>query len=58
VKKGAKIITGGKINTQHKGHFFEPTILVNVNHTMKVMKEETFGPIMAIMRVHSDEEAG
>jgi len=57
VKKGAKILTGGKASTTLNGHFFEPTILIDVNHSMKVMKEETFGPVMAIMKVKSDEEA-
>jgi len=56
VKKGAKILVGGKPNPNHKGHFFQPTILIDVNHSMKIMKEETFGPVMAIMKVHSDEE--
>ncbi|MDQ2721624.1 MAG: aldehyde dehydrogenase family protein [Bacteroidota bacterium] len=56
VEKGATLITGGKrINT--KGYFFEPTILANVNHEMSVMKEESFGPIIGIMKVKNDEEA-
>jgi len=57
VSKGARILVGGKINTKFQGQFFEPTILVDVNHTMKVMQEETFGPVMAVMRVQSDDEA-
>lgn len=56
VSKGAKILMGGKVNTTHKGHFFEPTILVDVNHSMKIMKEEMFGPVMCVMKVKSDEE--
>jgi len=56
VTKGAKILTGGK-RIQGKGYFFEPTILTNVNHDMLVMKEESFGPIIGIMKVKDDEEA-
>ena len=39
------------------GWFFEPTVLTNVNHSMKIMREETFGPTLPIMRVESEEEA-
>ena len=54
--KGATILTGGrKIND--KGYFFEPTVLVNVDHKMAVMKDESFGPVIGIMKVKSDEEA-
>lgn len=60
VNKGAKIIYGGKEpegQEYKKGFFFMPTIIVNVNHTMKIMREETFGPVMPIMVVKSVEEA-
>ncbi|KAL8411350.1 hypothetical protein RB596_000841 [Gaeumannomyces avenae] len=40
-----------------KGNFVKPTLLVNVNHTMDVMKDETFGPVIPVMKVKSDEEA-
>jgi len=56
VAKGAKVLSGGKVNANHKGHFFEPTVIVNVNHSMRIMREEMFGPVMAIMKVKSDEE--
>jgi len=56
VKKGAKVLVGGKVNSTHNGHFFEPTILVDVDHSMKIMKEEMFGPVMCVMRVKSDAE--
>jgi acyl-CoA reductase-like NAD-dependent aldehyde dehydrogenase len=56
LQKGATLVTGGKrINT--KGNFFEPTVLLNVDHNMSVMKDESFGPIIGIMRVTNDEEA-
>ncbi|KAI0889535.1 aldehyde dehydrogenase [Annulohypoxylon maeteangense] len=40
-----------------KGNFVKPTLLANVNHSMTVMTEETFGPVVSIMKVKSDEEA-
>ncbi|MBS1934355.1 MAG: aldehyde dehydrogenase family protein [Bacteroidetes bacterium] len=55
-EKGATVLCGGnKING--KGYFIEPTVLVNVNHGMKVMKEESFGPVIGIQKVKDDEEA-
>lgn len=54
LKKGAKILVGGREVDQA---FFEPTILIHVNHDMIVMREETFGPILPIMMVDSEEEA-
>jgi acyl-CoA reductase-like NAD-dependent aldehyde dehydrogenase/gamma-glutamyl-gamma-aminobutyrate hydrolase PuuD len=56
VSEGATILTGGKKITG-KGYFFEPTVLVNVNHNMSVMKDESFGPVIGIMKVKDDEEA-
>ena len=56
LNKGATILTGGKKITG-KGYFFEPTVLINVNHDMSVMKDESFGPIIGIMKVRNDEEA-
>jgi|SRR5450432_126353 len=56
VGKNAKIILGGK-QVQGKGYYFEPTILVNVSHDMLVMKDESFGPLIGIMKVKDDEEA-
>ncbi|KAL2120090.1 hypothetical protein VTJ04DRAFT_4116 [Mycothermus thermophilus] len=40
-----------------KGNFVPPTLLINVNHDMKVMKDETFGPVIPVMKVKGDEEA-
>jgi acyl-CoA reductase-like NAD-dependent aldehyde dehydrogenase len=56
LNKGATILTGGK-KIIGKGYFFEPTVLVNVNHDMSVMKDESFGPVIGIMKVRDDEEA-
>ena len=56
VQKGATLIIGGH-RLNHKGYYFEPTVLTNVNHTMTVMKDESFGPIIGIMKVVNDGEA-
>jgi succinate-semialdehyde dehydrogenase/glutarate-semialdehyde dehydrogenase len=56
VAKGAKVETGGKRGSE-AGSFFEPTVLTNVDHSMRIMREETFGPTLPIMRVDSEEEA-
>lgn len=54
--RSATLLTGGK-PADGKGNFFEPTVLVDVNHTMSLMKEETFGPVIGIQKVKDDEEA-
>jgi acyl-CoA reductase-like NAD-dependent aldehyde dehydrogenase len=56
VRNGASILAGGRPVTR-KGYFFEPTVLTNVNNSMKVMREESFGPIIGIMKVKDDQEA-
>lgn len=56
VQKGASILAGGKI-ADRKGYYFEPTVLVNVDHTMDIMKEESFGPVIGIMKVKDDQQA-
>jgi|SRR5690625_203449 len=57
LKKGARVLVGGKRNTALKGEAFEPTVLVDVNHSMRVMQEENFGPILPIMVVEDEDEA-
>ncbi len=57
VAKGAKILTGGRRNPAWAGLFFEPTVLVDVNHEMAIMREETFGPCLPIQVVSDEEEA-
>lgn len=54
--RGASILTGGK-RVAGKGNYFEPTILVNVDHSMSVMRDESFGPVIGIMKVRDDDEA-
>ena len=54
--KGAKIAAGGKRHALG-GTFYEPTVLTNVSTGMMLAREETFGPVAPLFRVHSDEEA-
>ncbi len=56
VDKGARVLTGGN-EVPGSGRFYEPTVLVDVDHTMKIMKDETFGPTVPIMKVKDAEEA-
>ncbi|HWA35985.1 MAG TPA: aldehyde dehydrogenase family protein, partial [Cyclobacteriaceae bacterium] len=56
VNNGATLNAGGK-RREGKGFYFEPTVLTNVNHHMGVMQDESFGPIIGIMKVKDDEEA-
>jgi acyl-CoA reductase-like NAD-dependent aldehyde dehydrogenase len=55
--KGARALTGGRRVPGRQGLWFEPTVLVDVDHTMDVMRDETFGPVLPIMRVRDDDEA-
>jgi acyl-CoA reductase-like NAD-dependent aldehyde dehydrogenase len=56
VAKGARVLVGGK-PADGPGRFYEPTVLVDVDHTMSCMTEETFGPTLPIMKVGDAEEA-
>lgn len=56
MSKGAILQTGGK-RVEGKGYYFEPTVLTNVTNDMKIMREESFGPVIGIMKVRNDEEA-
>ncbi|HEU0030383.1 MAG TPA: aldehyde dehydrogenase family protein [Kofleriaceae bacterium] len=55
VTKGAKILTGGP--DAISGSYIQPTVLTNVQHSMKIMTDETFGPVIPIQRVSSVDEA-
>jgi len=60
LSKGAKLLCGGhepEGEEYEKGFFFLPTVLSNVNHSMRVMREETFGPVVPIMRFKTLDEA-
>eukprot|EP01118_Nematostelium_gracile_P013136 TRINITY_DN4925_c0_g1_i1.p1 TRINITY_DN4925_c0_g1~~TRINITY_DN4925_c0_g1_i1.p1 ORF type:complete len:601 (-),score=155.98 TRINITY_DN4925_c0_g1_i1:44-1795(-) len=54
VDKGATLVSGGKQNPKFDGHFWEPTVLINVDHSMKIAQEEIFGPIMSIIKIKDD----
>ncbi|HEV7163588.1 MAG TPA: succinic semialdehyde dehydrogenase [Solirubrobacteraceae bacterium] len=56
LQKGARVLTGGQ-EAPGAGRFYEPTVLVDVDHTMKCMTEETFGPTLPIMKVADADEA-
>lgn len=56
IQKGAKLLCGGK-KIDRSGSYFEPTVFIEVNHSMSLMKEETFGPLIGIQKVKNDQEA-
>jgi acyl-CoA reductase-like NAD-dependent aldehyde dehydrogenase len=56
VGKGAKLLYGGR-RVNRKGYFIEPAVLVDVNHGMKLMVDESFGPVVGIQKVSSDADA-
>ena len=57
VEKGAKVLCGGRRNPSLEGLFYEPTVLIDVHHGMKIMRDETFGPVLPILRVDDEESA-
>ena len=56
VEKGARVVCGGK-RRDGPGDYFEPTVLLDVDHSMKIMRDETFGPVIPVMRVSDEDEA-
>ena len=56
VAKGARLRTGGK-RIERPGCWFEPTVFTNVDHSMALMRDESFGPIIGIQKVSSDDQA-
>jgi len=56
IEKGGKLETGGK-PVAGRGFYFEPTVVINANHQMSMMREESFGPVIGIMKVKDDAEA-
>ncbi len=57
LRRGAKIPVGGRRAEDFAGTFYEPTVLTAVDHTMEIMREETFGPVLPIMTFKTDVEA-
>jgi succinate-semialdehyde dehydrogenase/glutarate-semialdehyde dehydrogenase len=56
-QRGARVLTGGTRMRDLGPTFFAPTVLAGVDHTMRIMREETFGPVLPIMPFHDDAEA-
>jgi acyl-CoA reductase-like NAD-dependent aldehyde dehydrogenase len=54
---GARVLTGGSRLLDLGPNFFGPTVLADVNHEMRIMREETFGPVLPVMPFDNDEEA-
>ena len=54
--KGARILTGGR-RVERPGDWYEPTVIADADHSMKVMTEETFGPVVPVMKVRDVDEA-
>nr|WP_070959095.1 aldehyde dehydrogenase family protein [Hyphomonas sp. Mor2] len=57
VEKGARVLTGGTVETHGGGRWLRPTVLSDVTHDMAVMREETFGPILPVMAFDSKADA-
>ncbi|MGC4956013.1 aldehyde dehydrogenase family protein [Actinomadura citrea] len=57
VERGASVRCGGEIRELGGGAYLEPTVLTGVDHTMKVMREETFGPVLPVMPFADADEA-
>ena len=57
VQRGARVLTGGKRLSNLGPNFYAPTVLVDVTHEMRIMREETFGPVLPIMAFDSEQEA-
>jgi hypothetical protein len=57
VAKGARILSGGVVENHGGGLYMRPTVVVDVDHSMTLMQEETFGPILPVMRYSSIDQA-
>jgi len=55
--RGARLLTGGMRRRDLGPNFYAPTVLADVNHGMRIMREETFGPVLPIMPFETDDEA-
>ncbi|MBZ5628746.1 MAG: aldehyde dehydrogenase family protein, partial [Acidobacteriia bacterium] len=57
VASGARVLAGGRRLTEMGANFYAPTVIAEVDHSMRIMREETFGPVLAIMAFDCDDEA-
>jgi len=55
--RGARLLAGGSRLTGLGPNFYAPTLLADVNHEMRIMREETFGPVLPVMPFDTDDEA-
>jgi acyl-CoA reductase-like NAD-dependent aldehyde dehydrogenase len=55
-RRGARVVTGGE-RKQGAGEWYPPTVIADADHSMKVMRDETFGPVVGVMKVPGAEEA-
>jgi acyl-CoA reductase-like NAD-dependent aldehyde dehydrogenase len=55
--RGARLLAGGKAMPQLGPNFFTPTILADVDHSMQIMREETFGPVLPVCSFKTEDEA-
>ena len=55
--KGASVLAGGRRNPELRGLFYEPTVVTDVTHDMDLMRKETFGPVLAVMKVKDEDDA-
>src|SRR5207244_11464236 len=56
VSRGARMLTGGTRLPDLGVNFYAPTVLADVNHEMRIMREATFGPVQPIMALHPEDE--
>jgi acyl-CoA reductase-like NAD-dependent aldehyde dehydrogenase len=57
LSKGARLVRGGRRADTAEGLYFEPTLMVDVDHSMTIVQDETFGPILPVIRVRDESEA-
>ncbi len=57
VARGARVLAGGSRSPELGKNFYKPTVLADVTHEMRIMREETFGPVLPVMAFESDEQA-
>jgi acyl-CoA reductase-like NAD-dependent aldehyde dehydrogenase len=57
VARGARVLAGGSRLTELGNNFYQPTVLADVTHEMRIMREETFGPVLPVMPFDTEEEA-
>jgi succinate-semialdehyde dehydrogenase/glutarate-semialdehyde dehydrogenase len=55
--RGARVLAGGSRFPERGANFYHPTVLADVTHEMRIMREETFGPVLPVMAFENDDEA-